>query len=118
MKPKQKAEKPKVNADFEFLDRTSRRVEFLYDDPWRVFRIQSDLIQSVETMARSLEDSERVVAVFGSTESLSLTRTASRPARFVGNWGAKDLPSSPVAARESWRQRTAVRRRVAVSRSA
>ncbi len=64
MKPK--SQQPKVNADFEFFDRTSRKVEFLYEDPWRVFRIQSDLIQSVETMARSLEDSERVVAVFGS----------------------------------------------------
>ena len=67
MKSKSKNKNPKANADFEFLDRTSRRVEFLYEDPWRVFRIQSDLIQSVETMARSLEDRERVVAVFGSS---------------------------------------------------
>ncbi len=57
---------PRRNPDFEFLDRTMRRVEFLYEDPWRVLRIQSDLIQSVETMARALEGCERVVAVFGS----------------------------------------------------
>ena len=57
---------PRITADFEFLDRTKRKVEFLYEDPWRVLRIQSDLIQSVETMARALENSERVVAVFGS----------------------------------------------------
>lgn len=54
------------NADFEFLDRTMRGVEFLYKDPWRVMRIQSDLIQSVETMAKALQDREQVVAVFGS----------------------------------------------------
>ncbi len=64
MKPKPKLRN--ANPDFEFFDRTSRRVEFLHEDPWRVFRIQSDLIQSVETMARALEDSEHVVAVFGS----------------------------------------------------
>ena len=90
MKPKQKAEKPKVNADFEFLDRTSRRVEFLYDDPWRVFRIQSDLIQSVETMARSLEDSERVVAVFGSarkSESDPYCEQARQVCRELGSKG-------------------------------
>ncbi|MCO6454566.1 MAG: TIGR00730 family Rossman fold protein [Pirellulaceae bacterium] len=55
-----------ATPDFEFLDRTSRRVGFLYEDPWRVLRIQSDLIQSVETMARALEGVERVIAVFGS----------------------------------------------------
>jgi uncharacterized protein (TIGR00730 family) len=55
-----------MTPDFEFLDRTMRKVEFLYEDPWRVLRIQSDLIQSVETMARALESSERVIAVFGS----------------------------------------------------
>lgn len=52
--------------DFEFFDRTRRGVQFLYEDPWRVLRIQSDLIQSVETMTRALEGSEKVVAVFGS----------------------------------------------------
>ena len=57
---------PSPNADFEFLDRTMRGVEFLYEDPWRVMRIQSDLIQSVETMAKALQARERVVAVFGS----------------------------------------------------
>ncbi len=64
MKPK--PDQARINADFEFFDRKSRRVEFLYQDPWRVLRIQSDLIQSIETMARSLEDSQHVVAVFGS----------------------------------------------------
>lgn len=44
-----------------------RKIGFLYEDPWRVLRIQSDLIQSVETMARALEASERVVAIFGSS---------------------------------------------------
>jgi uncharacterized protein (TIGR00730 family) len=72
------------NPDFEFLDRTMRRVGFLYEDPWRVLRIQSDLIQSVETMARALEGRECVVAVFGSarlpetSEYYQLARTTCR----------------------------------------
>lgn len=57
----------KKTPDFEFLDRSIRKMHFLYDDPWRVLRIQSDLIQSVETMARALEGSEKVIAVFGSS---------------------------------------------------
>jgi uncharacterized protein (TIGR00730 family) len=54
------------SADFEFFDRTISRGEFLNEDPWRVMRIQSDLIQSVETMARAVENRDKVVAVFGS----------------------------------------------------
>jgi len=53
--------------DFDFLDRTRQRTAFLNEDPWRVLRIQSDLIQSMETMARALADWDRVVAVFGSS---------------------------------------------------
>jgi uncharacterized protein (TIGR00730 family) len=55
-----------MSADFEFLEPKGRRVRFLHEDPWRVLRIQSDLIQSVETMARALEHSDKVVAIFGS----------------------------------------------------
>lgn len=90
MKPKTKPKHPKVSADFEFFDRTSRGVEFLYEDPWRVFRIQSDLIQSVETMARALADSERVVAVFGSArkpESDKYCEQAREVCRHLGTKG-------------------------------
>jgi uncharacterized protein (TIGR00730 family) len=55
--------------DFEFLDRASRSARFLFEDPWRIFRIQSDLIQSVEAMTRALEGSRKVVAVFGSART-------------------------------------------------
>lgn len=57
------------NPEFEFLNRSRSKTGFLYEDPWRVLRIQSDLIQSVETMARALENQERVVAVFGSART-------------------------------------------------
>lgn len=55
------------NADFEFLDSSTRRpIDFLHQDPWRVLRIQSDTIQGIEVMARALEGRRRAVAVFGS----------------------------------------------------
>ncbi len=53
--------------DFDFLDKTKQRTAFLDEDPWRVLRIQSDLIHGVETMARALAGWNRVVAVFGSS---------------------------------------------------
>jgi uncharacterized protein (TIGR00730 family) len=65
-------------------------VEFLHDDPWRVLRIQSDLIQSIETMARALEDSERVVAVFGSARKSASDRYcehARETCRMLGSKG-------------------------------
>lgn len=53
--------------DFEFLDSSIRPgTAFLYEDPWRVFRMQSDTIQGIEVMARALEGHPRSVAVFGS----------------------------------------------------
>ena len=53
--------------DFEFLDSSIRPgTGFLYEDPWRVFRMQSDTIQGIEVMARALEARSRSVAVFGS----------------------------------------------------
>lgn len=58
---------PHLNADFEFLDRSRLKDGFLREEPWRILRIQSDLIQSVETMTRVLENRDRVVAVFGSS---------------------------------------------------
>lgn len=91
MKPKAKPKTPKVNADFEFFDRTSRRVEFLYEDPWRVFRIQSDLIQSVETMARALENSERVVAVFGSARKSKSDQYCEHAHEVCRQLGMKDF---------------------------
>ncbi len=55
------------DPDLEFLDGSTRRpVSFLHEDPWRVLRIQSDLIQGVEVMTRALEGRRRSVAVFGS----------------------------------------------------
>lgn len=53
--------------DFEFLDSTIRPGNgFLHEDPWRVFRMQSDTIQGIDVMARALEGVPRSVAVFGS----------------------------------------------------
>ena len=53
--------------DFEFLDSTARPgTGFLYEDPWRVFRMQSDTIQGIELMARALQSRRRSIAVFGS----------------------------------------------------
>ena len=53
--------------EFEFLDRTAQETAFLYKDPWRVLRIQSDLVQSMETMVRALEGRKKVITIFGST---------------------------------------------------
>lgn len=55
------------DPDLEFLDSAVRRpIGFLREDPWRVMRIQSDLIQGIEVMARALDGRRRSVAVFGS----------------------------------------------------
>jgi uncharacterized protein (TIGR00730 family) len=78
------------NPDFEFLDPSQRRVGFLQDDPWRVFRIQSDLIQSIEMMTRSLSRSDKVIAVFGSarmTESEHYYQQAREVCRLLGSRG-------------------------------
>ncbi|MBD3672319.1 MAG: TIGR00730 family Rossman fold protein [Planctomycetaceae bacterium] len=53
--------------EFEFLDRSVQETGFLYEDPWRVLRIQSDLVQGMETLVRALEKSKKVVTIFGST---------------------------------------------------
>ena len=54
-------------ADFEFFDSSIRPgTGFLHEDPWRVFRMQSDTIQGIDVMARALEGTRRSVAVFGS----------------------------------------------------
>ncbi|MFT5326858.1 MAG: metallo-beta-lactamase family protein [Planctomycetaceae bacterium] len=53
--------------DFEFFDSSVRPgTGFLHEDPWRVFRMQSDTIQGIDVMARALEGTRRSVAVFGS----------------------------------------------------
>lgn len=53
--------------DFEFLDSSVRPgTRFLHEDPWRVFRMQSDTIQGIDVMARALDGVPRSVAVFGS----------------------------------------------------
>lgn len=53
--------------DFEFFDNSlSPDAGFLHEDPWRVFRMQSDTIQGIDVMARALEGTRRSVAVFGS----------------------------------------------------
>lgn len=63
------------NPDFEFLDATAAPPSaFLHEDPWRVLRIQSDAIQSIEMMARSLEQCSRTVAAFGSARSTEADR--------------------------------------------
>lgn len=56
--------------DFELLDATAAKPPaFVREDPWRVLRIQSDAIHSIEMMARSLEGCSRTVAAFGSARS-------------------------------------------------
>ena len=51
--------------DFEFLDSSAPRSSaFVHEDPWRVLRMQSDAIQSIEMMARALDGWNRVVTVF------------------------------------------------------
>ncbi len=55
------------DPDLEFLDSATRRpIGFLHEDPWRVMRIQSDLVQGIEVMTRALEGRRRSLAVFGS----------------------------------------------------
>ncbi|MCA9072151.1 MAG: hypothetical protein KDA84_24655, partial [Planctomycetaceae bacterium] len=56
--------------EFEFLDRTAQRTAFLREDPWRVLRIQSDLVQSMEMMIRALEGARKVITIFGSTRAV------------------------------------------------
>jgi uncharacterized protein (TIGR00730 family) len=87
---KSASDKPQTSPDFEFLDRATREVEFYREDPWRIFRIQSDLIQSVETMARALENCDCVVAVFGSArkaESDEYCQAARETCRLLGQKG-------------------------------
>ena len=60
----------KGTPDFELLDTSQRSATaFLRDDSWRVFRLQSDVIQAVETMARAVNGHERALTVFGSSRS-------------------------------------------------
>ena len=73
------------HPDFEFLDSSARRpISFVYEDPWRVLRIQSDMIQGIEAMTRALEGRRRAVTVFGSArlpesdESYQLARQTTR----------------------------------------
>ncbi len=55
------------DPDLEFLDSSVRRpVSFLHEDPWRVLRIHSDMIQGIEMMTRALQGRRRSIAVFGS----------------------------------------------------
>ncbi len=61
-----KPETPRVSPDFEFLDRTQQSKAFYDRDPWRIMRIQSDLVQGVEVMSRALEERDGVVSIFGS----------------------------------------------------
>jgi hypothetical protein len=84
------AESPK-DPDLEFLDSSTRRpVGFLHEDPWRVLRIQSDLIQGIETMSRALQGRRRAVAVFGSArlpENSPAYKQALRTCQLLGERG-------------------------------
>ena len=77
-----------TTPDFEFLDSSAPQPPaFVFEDPWRVLRIQSDAVQSIETMARALEGWNRVVAVFGSArlpESDSYYQLARETCRLLG----------------------------------
>lgn len=55
------------DADVEFLNcPLSVSADFIQQDPWRVLRIQSDVIQGVEVMTRALQGVCHSIAVFGS----------------------------------------------------
>lgn len=57
--------------DFELLDNSQRSPPaFLREDSWRVLRLQSDVIQAMEVMARAVTGRERALTVFGSARSL------------------------------------------------
>lgn len=62
--------KTQETPEFEFLDRRAQRTAFLREDPWRVLRIQSDLVQSMEMMVRALEGCRKVITIFGSTRAV------------------------------------------------
>jgi metallo-beta-lactamase family protein len=83
-------ETPK-DPDLEFLDSSTHRpVSFLHEDPWRVLRIQSDLIQGIEVMTRALQGRRRAVAVFGSArlpESDPSYSLAHRTCQLLGERG-------------------------------
>lgn len=62
---------PSECPDFELLDNSQRSTpEFLREDSWRVLRLQSDVIQAMEMMARAVEGRERALTVFGSARSV------------------------------------------------
>lgn len=79
------------NPDFEFLDSGKPRpTAFLHEDPWRVLRIQSDMIQGIEIMARVLEGRRRALSVFGSArlpESDDAYQLARQTTRKLGERG-------------------------------
>lgn len=57
-------------ADREFLNcPLAVNSDFIQQDPWRVFRIQSDVIQGIEMMSRALQGCQRSVAIFGSART-------------------------------------------------
>ena len=91
--PESISEAPQIepNPDFEFLDAAVLTTpEFVHEDPWRVLRLQSDAIQSIEMMARSLEGCCRTVAAFGSarsTETAAEYRIARETCRHLGELG-------------------------------
>jgi metallo-beta-lactamase family protein len=79
------------DPDLDFLDSATRRpIGFLHEDPWRVMRIQSDLIQGIEVMTRALQGRRRSVAVFGSArlpESDPSYQLAQRTCQLIGERG-------------------------------
>ncbi len=79
------------DPDLEFLDSSVRRpVSFLHEDPWRVLRIQSDMIQGIEAMTRALDGRRRAVAVFGSArlpDSDPSYETARHTSQLLGERG-------------------------------
>ena len=60
-----------IHSDFEFLDRSRQGTSFFGNAPWRLMRIQSDLVQGVEVMTRELSQHEQ--------------RGVSCPARLAGS---------------------------------
>lgn len=56
-----------VHPDFEFLERERRKDYWFNQDPWRVMRIEGDLVHGIESMSRTLLHHDQIVSVFGSS---------------------------------------------------
>ena len=76
----------KITQDFEFLDTSRQRPDFVHTDVWRVFRIMSEFVEGFELMHKA----GPAVAIFGSARlkpSSPYYRAARRTAELLGKEG-------------------------------